>query len=218
MGKMQIKSKLATISVLASIFVMLWAARLAFIYSISDHWFGTLGLTSLILGTITYLSWKDKLGRYGLIYKRSLNHKIMKKLTKLRIISMAFTILMMASFSAGMHAAKDTYQAETVTMIKQVKEIKGDDYLTQERVVQETEQVIKANPWLYVVAFLSLIIIIPYLVLFHFPDWAVMMGLTNQVLGNQFIHIIDILLVEALELIGLMIFMRHIQKKSVVME
>ncbi|MDC8438259.1 MAG: hypothetical protein LV468_04580, partial [Candidatus Nitrosotenuis sp.] len=179
--------------------------------------FGTLGLTSLILGTITYLSWKDRLGKFGKIYIKSLHHKILKKLTKWRIIAGFFLTFWLAAFSAGMHASDNTYHAQTEQLIEKTVELKGEQFLTPEGMQKEAETQYTADPVKMVGMMLLGIVALPLVVFLDFPLWSMTTGMMNYAFGGQFVHIIDILLVEEIEIFGLMIFVRHVQK-TVVMD
>jgi len=212
---MTLKSRFQTFLVLASIFAILWTARIIFITLVTDHWFGTLGLTSAILGTITYLSWKGKLGRYGQVYKKSLTHKIMKKLTKWRIIAGFFIMFWLGAFSAGMHYSNSTYHAQTETMIQKTIEIKGDQFLTPEGLDREIKSQYSADPAQMIIRMALGIVALPLVVFLDFPLWSMTTGMMNYAFGGQFIHLIDILLLEEIEIFGLMVFVSKMQKKAI---
>ena len=211
---MTLKDKLYTGLVLASIFAILWGARLALIYFVSDHWFGTLGITSLILGSITYLSWKDRLGRYGQIYKKALTHKLMKKFTKWRLVLGIFFILMFAAFSAGMHASKDTYQMETTQTIEKIEAVQGEQFFTQEETISRAETMIKEKPVITILSVILGMLLLPLIAVLDFPAWSVAVGMVNHVFAGQMVHLIDILLIEQVELMGILVFVHWIQRKD----
>lgn len=212
---MTLKDKFYTGLVLSSVFGIMWGVRILFITLVTDHWFGTLGITTLVLGTITYLSWKDKLGRYGEIYKKALTHKIMKKFTKWRIITGIFFILMFAAFSAGMHASKDTYQMQTTDTIQKIEAVQGEDFFTQEETIERAETMIKEKPVTTVLSILVGLLLLPLIAVLDFPSWSVAVGMVNHIFAGQMIHLIDILLIEQIELMGILVFVHRIQKKDI---
>ena len=212
---MTIKEKFYTGLVLASIFAILWGARLSLIYFVSDHWFGTLGITSLVLGTITYLSWKDRLGRYGQIYKKALTHKLMKKFTKWRLGLGIFFILMFAAFSAGMHASKDTYQIQTTDTIQKIEAVQGEEFFTQKETISRAETMIKEKPVTTILSVILGMLLLPFIAILDFPAWSVAVGMVNHIFAGQMVHLIDILLIEQVELMGILVFVHWIQKKDI---
>lgn len=185
--------------------------RLVFVYTVGDHWFGTIGITGGILGTITILSWKGRLGRYGEIYKDILYNKTIKRLRKISIGLSIFMLYMFIPFSIGLHASNDP-QYETEQFLSELRQ-QDPDILSSEKQADRVIQMVEENPWNFVWMFLLVMLLLPFIAATNLPVWAGVMGMVNEVSGGHLIHFVDIFLVSEIEALALLVFVHWMAKK-----
>lgn len=211
---MNLRPKIEKLAVLGAIGTALWSARLVFIFLIGDHWFGTLGITSILFGTLTYLSWHGKMGRFGRIYKEILDHKLAKKMDKTRLCFAGFFIFFTVLMSVGGHAAV-YYPEETRQTLTMVKENNPELENPQEvgDVIPMLERQVGEDPWLIVPKIILGFLLIPFFAILNFPLWSAGVGALNELFHGHLLHIIDIILVEEIEILGILLYVRHLQRK-----
>jgi hypothetical protein len=204
--------RIEKIAVIISIGALLWASRIGIISILGDHWFGTFGVTISILGVITWLSWTDKLGKFGRIYKHILTHKITKKLTKIRLGFAVFTLLIFGLFSAGIHASNTIYEEKTMQATAQARQ-ENPKAFDQEKLTAQAYDKIATNPIQSVAEIGAGLVLLPVFAITHFEQYSILMGTMNNVFDGQLVHIVDILLIEEIELLGLLAFVSYLQRK-----
>ena len=198
--------------VVGSLVVVVWLARLFILEVVSDHWIGTIGITAGIFGTITYLSYKDRFGAWGRVYKSVILSKASRRVTRIMVSLTGTALFFLISFSVGMHASESYFTAETAELSR-IAEEHGQP-MTREALEAQVSKDLQENPLqmalLVVVAFFA----IPLLMFADFPLYASLMGTMNHIFGGQLIHIVDIFLIQELEAIGVLFFVRRLQKQK----
>lgn len=84
------KEKLVLLSITAAVFLPL---RLFVSQYISDHWLGNLGIATLISVSMIVLVKKNKLGRFGCVFKNQITKALWGKSAKLIIAALVFFML-----------------------------------------------------------------------------------------------------------------------------
>lgn len=208
------RSSLESILVLAVSFGMVWGVRVLFVTYVGNHWIGTLGITSGMLGMMTILSWHGKLGWYGRIYKKTFTSKIMKKLTRYRIILAGVSLYFLGVMSLGAHIGISYDTQETAQVLSEIKEQTGGE-ITYDTILQNTEQRVREDPLDYARGFTMMAI---YFVLAPFIDthnYLVLFGMAAQAFP-LFFYYVDILFIEEIEVLGVMILWGRLQRRSAV--
>lgn len=207
------RDKLNKLVVVGSLVVLVWFARLFILEVISEHWIGTIGITAGIFGGITYLSYKDKLGAWGRVYKGVILSKASRKVTRIMVSLTITSLFFLGSFSVGMHASSMYFTAET-SELSRIAEENGQP-MTREALEAQVSKDLTEKPLemalLVIVAFFA----IPLLMFADFPLFASLMGTMNGIFGGQLIHIVDIFLIQELEGIGVLLFVRRLQKQKI---
>lgn len=207
------RQKLTKLFVIVSLFGMIWAARLTFLYFISDHWIGTLGVTTTMMGGMMYLSWKEKLGWYGNAFWGILSSKLSKKYTKGAISFFTMQLFMLAAFSIGMHMGESVFQEEAKTQHDNIIS-KNPDAFDEGKFEETVKQEFEKNPLQMIAVFLLAVFLVPLMVFANFPEFAGLMANVNIMYGGQLSHLIDIAFIEEIEVMGILIFTRLLQKKN----
>lgn len=187
------------------------AARLGVIYLAGDHWFGTLGVTTTILFSITWLSWRDRLGKFGQLFKYAFSHKVLRKATTWRIIPAVFMLWLLGSFSVGMHV----YQFNNAPLVSFVQDIqeKNPEVGNVKDLTQRTQQQIVKNPVFFFLSFALAVIATLFLPVVDFQQWVFICGILFE-LYPWVLHLVDIALVEEIEVFTVLLFWNFLQRKS----
>ena len=207
------RSSFESILVLAVLFAAVWSTRIVVVTILGHNWIGTLGVTSGILGTITVLSWYDKLGWFGRTYKKIFTHKITRKLTKYRIILAGITLYFMGVMSLGAHIGVGYHYTESAQLLQEVKVQSGGE-ISYDTILQNTEQKVKEDPLDYATGFTMMAL---YFILAPFLDthnYLVLFGMAAQVFP-AFFYYVDVIFIEEIEVLGVMILWIKLQKKTV---
>jgi hypothetical protein len=87
MDKKDLKEKLILLGVTAAVFLPI---RLLVSQYISDHWFGNLGIATLISVALIILVKKNKLGRFGHVFKNQISKALWGRSAKFVIVALVF--------------------------------------------------------------------------------------------------------------------------------
>ena len=208
------RSSLESILVLAVSFGLVWGVRVLFVSVVGNHWIGTLGITSGMLGMMTLLSWHGKLGWYGRIYKKTFTSKIMKKLTRYRIILAGVSLYFLGVMSLGAHIGVTHDTEQSAQLLEEVRVQSGGE-ISYATVITNTEEKVREDPLDYVRGFTMMAI---YFVLAPFIDthnYLVLFGMAAQAFP-LFFYYVDILFIEEIEVLGVMILWGRLQRRSAV--
>lgn len=95
--------------------------RFFFYYYISEYWLGSVGLISLVIGIITYLSFKDKFGRFGRLWKKQIYRIARGKLGTITLILGVFFVFFFGFAIWSFEAGKDSeaYQISIIILEEQ---------------------------------------------------------------------------------------------------
>jgi len=95
--------------------------RFFFYYYVSQYWLGSVGLISLVVGVITYLSYKDKFGKFGRLWKKQINKIARGKLGTIVLILGVFFSIFFGFAIWAFEAGKDSeaYQISIIILEEQ---------------------------------------------------------------------------------------------------
>jgi hypothetical protein len=200
--RLKVKWHIQTVIVSISIIAILLPVRILFVKFISTNWLGTIGIMTVIFGTILYLSRKQKLGWYGRVFEERLTKITRGKRRILVWIITGFTIYFLAASIYGIESSNDQYKELKDSLKSSIPK----DQQNMEYMVMQTKDV----PLEYYPIALGLVMLTFF---FRFDLYAAMMGYINDVTGGYFLHLMTIMFVEEVEVIGFLIFYRYFLKK-----
>lgn len=207
------RQRLTGLLVTFSIFGLLWGIRLLFLGMVGNQWIGTLGITSLIMGVMITLSWRDKLGWYGKAFKRTLTGRLTKRMTKWAFSIGVFQLFIIMSFSAGIHTGetifRDHMESQHDIMVQ-----KNPEVFDRGGFEKKVNEEIRENPIQLILGIILAAVVIPFAIIGDFPTFAGIMANVNLVYGGQLSHLVDIILVEEIEVFCLLVCIRILQQRT----
>lgn len=215
-------SILEDVIVIIVMFGVFLPVRILFYSFVSENWFGSFGLISLITITMVYLSYKDKLGFFGRAYWRTISriHKGKRRILSYTMIG--FSLYLWVSIIGGVDYAENNPEAialsqsvlSTMTPEEKQRMDALNKAINEGNIVDTNNELMKdytsIPPELLVLAALMLIA----LPILDYTTWAVIVSLLNGWLNGWLLHFGTVFLIEVLEVIGILIFTYTITKKG----
>ena len=189
---LDIRNKLIVFAVVTGIFL---PVRMVFYSYISSHWIGSLGLTSSIMITITFLAHKNKLGRFGNIFVGQITKTMKGKSGKIAICFSLLLIVYLGSTLVWIERGNTTYYDEK-QIVSQLVFSHSDLNPSQ---VQDMNKILNMhkNDILFVFSRFDQIASMTYAIM-------------NDVMGGWLVNLDTILLIEQFEVLGLVFFYRKL--------
>ena len=165
----------------------------------ADEWIGSLGLTSLILGIIIFLSKKEKLGMFGQMFIRQIikNHKGKRKwiIYLQTIIFLSIGILTIFSI----HTGNNDYYLLKEQVIEEFHKqgIIIDSSFNFDGIQQISSQISPEQQ-------LGAIAALPLLTIQDFKIFSVILAVTDQLMGGWVMYFWQIMLIETVEIVVLL--------------
>ncbi len=165
----------------------------------ADEWIGSLGVISVILGLIIFLSKKEKLGIFGQMFIRQIikNHKGKRKwiiyLQTIFFLSIAvFTIF-------SIHTGNNDYYLLKEQVITEFYKqgIVIDSSLNFDAIQQISSQISLEQQ-------VEAIAALPLLTIQNFEIFSVVLAVTDQLLGGWVMYFWQIMLIETMEIVVLL--------------
>ena len=176
---------------------ILLPARVAFVTFIGDSWFGSFGVISAIAIIILLLAQKNKLGWFGKAFLKQMFKLQKGKRRYFTYFMVAFGIFFTISIIYGIELGKTTLQEETEDFRSQIPE----DQQNMEAMMQQTKNI---KPTDFILAIFAIF----YLLFFQFDVFAILVTILNQISNNMFSHLAPVFLVEQLEFLGMLLFIK----------
>ena len=161
----------------------------------SDEWVGSLGIISIVFGTMLFLSKREKLGLFGQMFLRQIlkNHKGKRKAIIYGQTVLFLTIGIFTIFS--IHAGNTDYQI--------LKEEILEEFLNQ-GVIIDSEWNMKSieeissqvSPEQQIESIVSL----PFLIIENFEIFSVVLAVTDQLMGGWVMYFWQVMVVEITEI------------------
>ena len=174
---------------------LLLPARLLFVEYVSDNWFGSLGIISIISIFLIILARKKKLGFFGSMLERQM-YKFQKGKRGLLVIGESVFLLLILG---GMIFAID--QGNSVYSELKIQNMENMPTTSSEQIFESAKE-LEASDW--VVAFLM----VPMALLTAFPQMSAAIASIDQSLDGWLLHFYTVGFVEYLELFGILIYYR----------
>ena len=185
--------------------------RFLFVTFVSDHWFGSFGIVSAVAIIMVILAKKGKLGRFGEMFQRQMMKIHTGRRRKLIYTHLALSVFLTGLFIVSINLGNTIYVDQKNEII-QIAESNGES-LTEPADMQRLTEELKEVPLDQLLASLAAM---PILLIYQFPYFAGLMAIENDLTSKFFLHFSTIGFVEALEMIGVLIFYKVTLKKSVV--
>ena len=174
---------------------LLLPARLLFVEYVSDNWFGSLGIISIISISVIILAKKKKLGFFGPMLERQM-YKLQKGKRGLLVIGESVFLLLILG---GMIFAID--QGNSVYSELKMQNMENISITSSEQILESAKE-LEASDW--VVAFLM----VPVALLTAFPQMSAAIASIDQSLDGWILHFYTVGFVEYLELFGILMYYR----------
>ena len=172
---------------------LLLPARLLFVEYVSDNWFGSLGIISIISISVIILAKKKKLGFFGPMLERQM-YKFQKGKRGLLIIGESVFLLLILG---GMIFAID--QGNSVYSELKMQNMENMSTINSEEILESAKE-LEAFDWF--VAFLM----VPVALLTAFPQMSAAIASIDQSLDGWLLHFYTVGFVEYLELFGILMY------------
>lgn len=185
--------------------------RFLFVTFVSDHWFGSFGIVSAVAIIMVILAKKGKLGKFGQMFQRQMMKIHTGKRRKLIYTHLALSVFLTGLFIVSINLGNTIYVDQKNEII-QIAESNGES-LTEPADMQRLTEELKEVPLDQLLASLAAM---PILLIYQFPYFAGLMAIENDLTSKFFLHFSTIGFVEALEMIGVLIFYKVTLRKSVV--
>ncbi len=191
--KREIIEGLIVFSVMTGI---LLPVRLFFVTYVSDNWFGSFGLISLVSISIIILTKKQKLGAFGRMFERQLAKLQHGKRAKLAYGQSVFFLLILGGTIFAIEAGNYQYE--------EIKAQINEDFseFSDKGLLLEKSKEIKPEEWVYGIVGLILA------VFFAFPQLAAVLSILNDTFDGWILHFYTVGFVEYLELFAILLIHR----------
>ena len=221
-----IKDKL--ISILEDVIVLVvmlgvfLPVRILFYSFVSENWFGTFGLISLITITMVYLSYKDKLGFFGRAYWRTISRVHKGKRRILSYAMIGFSLYLWVSIIGGIDYAQNNPDAialsqsvlSTMTPEEKQRMDALNKAINEGNIVDTNNELMKDYTSIPFETLLLVGLMLIALPILDYTTWAVIVSLLNGWLNGWLLHFGTVFLIEVFEVIGILIFTYTITKKA----
>lgn len=179
----------------AFLLFLLLPLRLVFYQYLSHYWIGSLGVLSIVILTLVYLSRKGKLGFFGRALLRTIEKRTKGKTFKSMIITSSIVLYFGCLMIAGITHADNTIYTKTKS------EFKSQGIHDAKSLVQYDQ----AHPNTNFGNFLIGILILSTPNEISFTMFKIM----NDFFGGWFLPILTISVVETIEFLGVILYLRY---------
>ena len=196
---------IVTISMIAVLVPLRIVSRIIF----EDEWIGSLGLISVVLGMILFLSKKEKLGIFGQMFIRQIirNHKGKRKWIIYLQTILFLSIGILTIFS--IHTGNNEYYLLKEQVIAEFHKqgIVIDSNLNYDAIQQISSQVSLEQQVMSITA-------LPLLTIQDFKIFSVVLAVTDQLMGGWVMYFWQVMLIEIIEITALLCITRKLFLKN----
>ena len=198
-----IKEILIVFSVMTGIFLPI---RLIFVSYVSDNWFGSFGLISVISILILILTRKQKLGAFGKIFQKQMNRLHSSRFAKFVYFQSIIVLLAFGILIFSIEIGNSFYFEEKQNLLEQTTQI-SDHGLEFDPEIEFTIERIAMGMLLSVFTFI-----------FEFPLFAGALAIINDVFDGWILHFYTVAFIEQLEIFGILLFFRLTREKTTILD
>lgn len=195
------KEILESMSVAIVMLLVLLPLRIVIVRYLSDNWFGSFGVITIVSITILLLAKKDKLGWFGRAFTRQMFKIHRGKRRYFAYTSLGFSLIFLGFTIYAIELGNTIYTVET----QEVKDALPVNNM-QDLAKMSSEGIrVKDLPAAFFLFF--------YIMIFRFDIFAVLMATMNDLTNQYVMHFSTVFFVETLELAGILIYTRIALKK-----
>ncbi len=181
---------------------ILLPARLLFVSYVSDNWWGSFGIISLISITMILLVKKRKLGKFGEMFVRQLEKFQHGKRAKIIYGQAILFIMIMGGTIFAIEMGNTEYMELKNGIISEHEEL-----LQPEALVQQSKE-LEFQDWIFGIVGLFLSIFV------EFPQVAAVFAVLNETFDGWILHFYTVAFVEYIELFGILLLYRFMLKDN----
>ena len=175
---------------------LLLPIRLFFVMYVSDNWFGSFGLISVISITVIILTKKRKLGKFGEMFDRQLSKLQHGKRAKIVYGQSILFLLILGGTIFAIEQGNSTYVELKNEILKE-----NEDFSNAGQILAKAEK-ISFQEWIN--GFIGMIMAI----FFAFPQLAAVFAVLNDSSDGWVLHFYTVAFVEYMELFGILLLFR----------
>ena len=175
---------------------LLLPIRLFFVMYVSDNWFGSFGLISVISITVIILTKKRKLGKFGEMFDRQLSKLQHGKRAKIVYGQSILFLLILGGTIFAIEQGNSTYVELKNEILKE-----NEDFSDAGQILAKAEK-ISFQEWINGFIGMSLAIF------FAFPQLAAVFAVLNDSSDGWVLHFYTVAFVEYMELFGILLLFR----------
>jgi hypothetical protein len=175
---------------------LLLPIRLFFVMYVSDNWFGSFGLISVISITVIILTKKRKLGKFGEMFDRQLSKLQHGKRAKIVYGQSILFLLILGGTIFAIEQGNSTYVELKNEILKE-----NEDFSDAGQILAKAEK-ISFQEWIN--GFIGMILAI----FFAFPQLAAVFAVLNDSSDGWVLHFYTVAFVEYMELFGILLLFR----------
>ncbi len=175
---------------------LLLPIRLFFVMYVSDNWFGSFGLISVISITVIILTKKRKLGKFGEMFDRQLSKLQHGKRAKIVYGQSVLFLLILGGTIFAIEQGNSTYVELKNEILKE-----NEDFSNAGQILAKAEK-ISFQEWIN--GFIGMIMAI----FFAFPQLAAVFAVLNDSSDGWVLHFYTVAFVEYMELFGILLLFR----------
>lgn len=175
---------------------LLLPIRLFFVMYVSDNWFGSFGLISVISITVIILTKKRKLGKFGEMFDRQLSKLQHGKRAKIVYGQSILFLLILGGTIFAIEQGNSTYVELKNEILKE-----NEDFSNAGQILAKAEK-ISFQEWIN--GFIGMILAI----FFAFPQLAAVFAVLNDSSDGWVLHFYTVAFVEYMELFGILLLFR----------
>jgi hypothetical protein len=185
---------------------LLLPIRLFFVMYVSDNWFGSFGLISVISITVIILTKKRKLGKFGEMFDRQLSKLQHGKRAKIVYGQSILFLLILGGTIFAIEQGNSTYVELKNEILNE-----NEDFSDARQILAKAEK-ISFQEW--VNGFIGMILAI----FFAFPQLAAVFAVLNDSSDGWVLHFYTVAFVEYMELFGILLLFRFtmVDKKATI--
>lgn len=182
--------------VFSTITGILLPVRLFFVSHVSDNWFGSFGVISIISICFIVLTKKGKLGAFGKMFDRQLRKLQQGKKAKLVYGQSIFFLIILGGTIFAIESGNSQYLKFKDQLNKEFSE------LSDKNILMEKSQDLRIQDWV------SGLIGLMFAVFFAFPKVAAVFAVLNDLFNGWLLHFYTVAFVEYVELFAILLFHR----------
>ena len=183
---------IVSISIISILVILRIFSRMIF----GDSWISSLGLISVVLGMILFLSKKEKLGKFGQMFIRQIikNHKGKRKWAMYFQMTLILSMGIFTIFS--IHTGNTEHQILKEQVIEEFKKqgIVIDSNLNYDAIQKISSQITPRQQ-------IESITTLPVLSIQDFGIFSVVLAVTDQLLGGWVMYFWQVVLIESVEIL-----------------